>query len=323
MLEQIFDSLKVVGLPTKTNFRGISSREVALFEGPSGWGEFSPFLEYDDNESVTWLTSAIEAAFAPRPVRLHEFIEVNATLPALNDPLEIQKILDSFPGCSVIKVKVGSNGPQDRERISIVRSLRPDAVIRIDVNGLWNVDEAEFFLNSIGEIEYVEQPCATVEELRELKKRTSILIVGDEIVRKASNPFEIDLDGAVDILMLKVAPLGGITRGLRIAQRHGIPVVVSSALESAVGISYGLTFASAIKELNFACGLATGSLLASDVGINPIIDGKMSVSAISPDSESLRSNQVSSERLEWWKNRIQRTWDAGAGQCVQQEGWGQ
>lgn len=323
MLEQILDSLKVVGLPTKTNFRGISSREVALFEGPSGWAEFSPFLEYDSIESVPWLTSAVEAAFGPRPVRFREYVEVNATLPDLNDPAEIEKILDSFPGCTVIKIKVGNHGTEDKERIEVVRSLRPDARIRIDVNGLWNIDQAEQFLNLVGEIEYVEQPCATIDELRELKKRTNVKIVGDEILRKAINPFELDLDGAIDILMLKVAPLGGITRALRIAEKYEMPVVVSSALESAVGISNGLALAASMKKLDFASGLGTGSLLSSDVALNPIIDGKMSVSPVSPDPERLRTHQVSSERLEWWKNRIVQTWSSGAKQYLDQEGWGQ
>lgn len=323
MLEQILDSLKVVSLPTKTNFRGITSREVALIEGPFGWGEFSPFIEYDFAESIPWLTSAVEAAFAPRPPQLRDFIEVNATLPALNSPAEIEDILNSFPGCKVVKVKVGSNLQEDKERVSIVRSLRPDAVIRIDVNGLWDVAQAEKFLNSVGEIEYVEQPCATLAELRELKKRADVKIVGDEILRKASDPFNLELAGAIDVLMLKVAPLGGISRALRISANYGIPVVVSSALESAVGISYGLQLAAAVQNLDFASGLGTGSLLASDVASNPIIDGKLAVLQVSPNPEGVRSNQVSSERLEWWENRIKQTWNAGARDYVENEGWGQ
>ena len=323
MLEQILDSLKVVGLPTTTNFRGITTREVALFQGPYGWGEFSPFLEYGFTESIPWLTSAAEAAFAPRPPQLRDFIEVNATLPALNSPSEIEEILNSFPGCKVVKIKVGNNLSEDKERISIVRSLRPDSVIRIDVNGLWTVVEAEKFLNSVGEIEYVEQPCATLEELRELKKRTDVKIVGDEILRKAADPFNLDLMGAIDIVMLKVAPLGGISRALKINENYGLPVVVSSALESAIGISYGLQLAAVVQNLDFASGLGTGSLLASDVANNQIIDGKLAVSQVSPDPERLRSNQVSSERLEWWKNRIKETWNAGARDYVQNEGWGE
>ena len=321
MLDSILGSLRVVALATKTDFRSVTSREVALFEGTHGWGEFSPFLEYNYNESVPWLTSAIEAAFVPGPVALRSEIFVNATLPALNNAQEIESLLDSYPGCSVIKVKVGTDALKDLERLAIIRELRPDAKIRIDVNGLWDVDQATSFLNTVGDIEYVEQPCATVEELRELKKRTDVKIVGDEVIRKAANPFAVNLSGAVDILMLKVAPLGGITRALEIAEHHQLPVVVSSALESAVGISYGLQLASAIPSLNFACGLGTGSLLAVDVAHLPIKDGKIELDDVRPESAILNKLAVSNERLNWWKNRIRMTWSAGAERYVNERGW--
>jgi O-succinylbenzoate synthase len=321
MLDSILGSLRVVALATKTDFRSVTSREVALFEGAHGWGEFSPFLEYNYNESVPWLTSAIEAAFVPAPVALRSEIIVNATLPALNNAQEIESLLDSYPGCSVIKVKVGTDAIKDLERLAIIRELRPDAKIRIDVNGLWDVDQATSFLKTVGDIEYVEQPCATVEELRELKKRTDVKIVGDEVIRKAANPFAVDLSGAVDILMLKVAPLGGITRALEIAEHHQLPVVVSSALESAVGISYGLQLASALPSLNFACGLGTGSLLAVDVAHLPIKDGKIELDDVRPESALLNKLAVSNERLNWWKNRIRMTWSAGAERYVNERGW--
>ncbi len=321
MLDSILGSLRVVALATKTDFRSVTSREVALFEGAHGWGEFSPFLEYNYNESVPWLTSAVEAAFVPAPVALRSEISVNATLPALNNAQEIESLLDSYPGCSVIKVKVGTDAIKDLERLAIIRELRPDAKIRIDVNGLWDVDQATSFLKTVGDIEYVEQPCATVEELRELKKRTDVKIVGDEVIRKAANPFAVDLSGAVDILMLKVAPLGGITRALEIAEHHQLPLVVSSALESAVGISYGLQLASALPSLNFACGLGTGSLLAVDVAHLPIKDGKIELDDVRPESAILNKLAVSNERLNWWKNRIRMTWSAGAERYVNERGW--
>ncbi len=321
MLDSILGSLRVVALATKTDFRSVTSREVALFEGAHGWGEFSPFLEYNYNESVPWLTSAVEAAFVPAPVALRSEIIVNATLPALNNAQEIESLLDSYPGCSVIKVKVGTDAIKDLERLAIIRELRPDAKIRIDVNGLWDVDQATSFLKTAGDIEYVEQPCATVEELRELKKRTDVKIVGDEVIRKAANPFAVDLSGAVDILMLKVAPLGGITRALEIAEHHQLPLVVSSALESAVGISYGLQLASALPSLNFACGLGTGSLLAVDVAHLPIKDGKIELDDVRPESAILNKLAVSNERLNWWKNRIRMTWSAGAERYVNERGW--
>ena len=304
MDQQLLDTLRVIALPMKTSFRGITVREVALFKGEYGWGEFSPFLEYDDAEASHWLASAIEAATTPKPQLFRTSVAVNGTIPALNEVNELQAIVESFPGVMSFKVKVGGNLAEDLARINVVRHLRPAAKIRVDVNGLWTVDQAEEFLSLVGEVEYVEQPCATLEELRELKKRSSVKIVGDEILRKANNPFDINLDGAVDYLMLKVQPLGGIKRAHAIAEHHKLPVVVSSALESAVGINYGLMLAASFKEINFDCGLGTGSLLAKDVATLPIVDGKIEITEFEPQLDGL---DVAPDRFEWWKNRIMRT----------------
>jgi len=304
MDQQLLDSLRVIALPMKTNFRGISVREVALIKGSHGWGEFSPFIEYDDAESAPWLASAIEAATTPQPKLYRTSVAVNGTIPALNDPDELARIVDSFPGVNTFKVKVGNNLVEDLARIKVIRQLRPHANIRIDVNGLWNVGQAEEFLASVGQIEYVEQPCATIEELRELKSRTPVKIVGDEILRKAANPFDIDLTGAIDYLMLKVQPLGGIKRAHALAEHHNLPVIVSSALESAVGINHGLMLAASFKEMNFDCGLGTGSLLAADVAHLPIVDGKIEISQFEPQLDGL---DVAPDRFDWWKNRIMRT----------------
>jgi len=304
MDQQLLDSLRVIALPMKTNFRGISVREVALFKGPHGWGEFSPFLEYDDAEAAPWLACAIEAATTPKPQLYRSSVAINGTIPALNDPQDLKTIVDSFPGVNAFKVKVGTNLGEDLARVNVIRQLQPHAKIRIDVNGLWSVDQAEHFLTSVGEIEYVEQPCATVDELRELKSRTSVKIVGDEILRKAPNPFEIDLSGAIDFLMLKVQPLGGIESAHALAKHHNLPVVVSSALESAVGINYGSMLAASFEEMNFDCGLGTGSLLAADVAHLPIVEGKIEISKFEPQLDGL---DVASDRFEWWKNRIMRT----------------
>ena len=304
MDQQLLDTLRVIALPTKTNFRGITVREVALFKGEYGWAEFSPFLEYDDAEASHWLASAVEAATTPRPRLFRTSVAVNGTIPHLNDPAQLKNIVDSFPGVKTFKVKVGNDLAADLVRVNTIRELQPQAKIRIDVNGLWSVKQAEEFLNSVGEIEYVEQPCSTIEELRELKRKTSVKIVGDEILRKAVDPFDIDLTGAVDYLMLKVQPLGGIKRAHALAEHHKLPIVVSSALESAVGINYGLTLAASFQELNFDCGLGTGSLLAQDVAHLPIVDGMIQLTEFEPALDGL---DVSAERFEWWKNRIMRT----------------
>jgi O-succinylbenzoate synthase len=304
MDQQLLDTLRVIALPMKTKFRGISVREVALIKGEYGWAEFSPFLEYDDAEAAPWLASAIEAATTPKPQLYRSSVAINGTIPALNDPEALKAIVDSFPGLNTFKVKVGNNLVEDLARVNAIRQLRPNAKVRIDVNGLWSVVQAEEFLSSVGEVEYVEQPCATLEELRELKAQTSVKIVGDEILRKASNPFDIDLSGAIDFLMLKVQPLGGIKRAQAIAEHHNLPIVVSSALESAVGINYGLMLAASFKEMNFDCGLGTGSLLAADVAHLPIVDGKIEISEFEPQLDGL---DVAPDRFEWWKNRIMRT----------------
>ena len=304
MDQQLLDTLRVIALPMKTKFRGITVREVALIKGPHGWGEFSPFLEYDDAESAPWLASAIEAATTPKPKLYRTSVAINGTIPALNDPIDLKRVVDSFPGVTSFKVKAGNDLSEDLARVNVIRNLQPQAKIRIDVNGLWSVDQAEAFLSAVGDIEYVEQPCATIEELRELKSRTSVKIVGDEVLRKAADPFAIDLTGAIDYLMFKVQPLGGIKRAHALAKHHNLPVVVSSALESAVGINYGLTLAASFETMNFNCGLGTGSLLASDVAHLPIVDGKIEITEFEPQLAGL---DVASDRFEWWKNRIMRT----------------
>jgi O-succinylbenzoate synthase len=310
MLQELFSTMRVVALPTKTNFRGINIREVALFRGEYGWGEFSPFLEYGYEECAPWLSSAIEAATQPRPHIYRNSVRVNGTIPALNEASDIEKIVDSFPGVDTFKVKVGENLPEDIVRLARVRALRPKAKIRIDVNGNWDVATAVTNLRAIyeniGPLDYVEQPCATVEELRELKQKLKldIKIAGDEVLRKAADPFAVDLVGAVDIVMLKVQPLGGIARAHKLAKHHNLPVVISSALESAVGINYGLILAASIPEMNFDCGLGTGSLLNADVADLPITNGEIQITDFEPNFNHI---EVAPDRFEWWKNRVMKT----------------
>jgi O-succinylbenzoate synthase len=310
MDQSLLETMRVVALPTKTNFRGIKVREVALFKGEYGWGEFSPFLEYSEAECAPWLKCAIEAATKPRPELFRQSIKVNGTMPALNDPKEIEGIVNSFPGVTTFKVKVGENLSEDIARLAKVRALRPESKLRIDVNGNWSIADAVTNLRAIyeniGPLEYVEQPCATIEELRELKEKLqiNIPIAGDEVLRKARDPFAINLEGAVDILMLKVQPLGGIERAHKLAAHHKIPVVVSSALESAVGINYGMILAASFPEMDLECGLGTGSLLATNVAELPIIDGQIHIREFEPE---FSGHEVAPERYEWWKNRVMKT----------------
>ena len=309
MFKELLSTMRVVALPTKTNFRGVTVREVALFKGQYGWGEFSPFLEYGDKESSHWLASAVEAATEPRPARLRGSIPVNGTIPATNDKDVIERLVASYPGVDTFKVKVGANLSEDIVRLARIRSIGRKVNIRIDVNGSWSVAEALTNLyamyEEVGPFQYVEQPVATIEEMRELKSkiRIPLVLAADEVIRKAEDPFAINLKGAADLVMLKVQPLGGIRRSLEIAEHHGLPVVVSSALESAVGIHYGLELAAAIENLTLDCGLATGSLMSADVAQLHINNGAITLGDLDIKLDGL---DVAPDRFEWWKNRAMR-----------------
>ena len=315
-LEEALASLRVLALPMRTTFRSLNIRETALFKGENGWGEFAPFVEYSDQESLPWLESAIEAADKALSPALREFIPINATVPASNDESEIEQIFSWYPGVDTVKIKVGTGIKEDLARIAAVKKHLPKARIRIDVNGSWSVKEALFNINVIYEVtgdllEYVEQPVSSLSELKQLKEGMSVdlKIAGDEVLRKAEDPFAINLDGAIDVLMLKVSPLGGIKRALELANHHQLPVVVSSALESAVGISYGLALAARVPNLDYACGLGTSALFKQDVSDIPIVNGAMKATNYPIDLERIERFELKGERLEWWRNRISRVWN--------------
>lgn len=315
-LEEALASLRVLALPMRTTFRSLNIRETALFKGENGWGEFAPFVEYSDQESLPWLESAIEAADKPLSPALRESIPINATVPASNDEAEIEQILSWYPGVDTVKIKVGTGIQEDLVRIAVVRKHLPKAKIRIDVNGSWSVKEAASNVNAIYEVtgdllEYVEQPVASLDELKQLKEDMSVdvKIAGDEVLRKAKDPFAISLYGAIDILMLKVSPLGGIKRAMDLASHHKLPVVISSALESAVGISYGLALAARVPNLDYACGLGTNALFKQDVSDIPIVNGAIKATGYPIDLDRVGRYELKGERLEWWRNRISRVWN--------------
>ena len=316
-LEEALASLRVLALPMRTTFRSLDVRETALIKGESGWGEFAPFAEYSDQESLPWLESAIEAADKALSPALRESIPINATVPASNDEAEIEQILSWYPGVDAVKIKVGTGIKEDLARIKAVRKYLPKAKIRIDVNGSWSVDDALININAIynevagDSLEYVEQPVASLDELKQLKEGMSVdvKIAGDEVLRKAKDPFAISLDGAIDILMLKASPLGGIKRAMDLASHHKLPVVISSALESAVGISHGLALAARIPKLDYACGLGTSALFNQDISDIPIISGAIKVKNYPIDIAQIERHELKGERLEWWRNRISRVWN--------------
>jgi O-succinylbenzoate synthase len=316
-LEEALASLRVLAIPMRTTFRSLNIRETALIKGECGWGEFAPFIEYSDQESLPWLESAIEAADKPLSPALRELIPINATVPASNYEAEIEQILSWYPGVDTVKIKVGTGINEDLARIKAVRNSLPKAKIRIDVNGSWSIDDALFNINVIyGEVtgdllEYVEQPVASLDELRQLREHLNVdvKIAGDEVLRKAKDPFAINLEGAIDILMLKVSPLGGIKRAIDLAIHHKLPVVVSSALESAVGISHGLALAARVPRLEYACGLGTSALFNQDISNIPIIKGAIEAKNYPLDLAQIERYELKGERHEWWRNRINRVWN--------------
>ncbi len=315
-LHDLLATARVVALPLVTRFRGLDVREALLVEGPEGWAEFAPFAEYDDHEASAWLAAAIDFGWNAAPAPLRERIPVNATVPAV-DPDEVRAVLERFPGCRTAKVKVGASDQtlaQDVARVRAVReALGPEGRVRVDANGGWNVDEAEHAIHALApfDLEYVEQPCASVEELAEIRVRTKYMgipIAADESVRRAEDPLAVAEAGAADVLVVKAAPLGGIRRALEIVARAGLPVVVSSALDTSVGLAMGAYLAASVPELDYDCGLGTASLLAADVTRAPLlpVDGAIDVRRVDPDPALLDRYAADPERTAWWLARLER-----------------
>ncbi|GAA1997557.1 o-succinylbenzoate synthase [Microbacterium pumilum] len=315
-LDELLSSARVVALPLAVRFRGIEVREAVLFEGPEGWTEFSPFVEYDDHEASAWLTAAIDFGWMPQPLPLRHEIAVNATVPAVA-AASVPEVLARFDGCRTAKVKVAEPGQRladDIARVAAVRiALGVEGRIRIDANGAWNVDEAEHAIHALAEydLEYAEQPCETVDELAELRRRVKYMgipIAADESVRKAADPLAVARAGAADLLVIKVQPLGGVRRALGIVAEAGLPVVVSSALDTSVGLAMGAALAAALPQLDYDCGLGTSSLFTADV-VSPALvprHGVLPVGRVSPDPVLLDEHAAADERAEWWRARIAR-----------------
>jgi o-succinylbenzoate synthase len=304
----IIDRVHVVALPMRVKFRGITVRELALIDGPAGWGEFGAFLEYQPPEAAAWLAAAIEAAYKPPPPTVRDRIPINATVPAVA-AAQVPEVLARFPGAGTAKVKVAEPGQTLADDVARVNAVRGQvSTVRVDANGGWSVAEAveaAHALTADGPLEYLEQPCATVPELAELRRLVDVPIAADESIRKAEDPFHVVRSGAADIAVLKVAPLGGVANLLEIARQIEIPVVVSSALDSAVGIGRGLLAAGALPSLGHACGLGTGGLFVDDV-VEPLtpVDGYLPVVTPSPDPARLSALAAPADRRQWWIERI-------------------
>jgi o-succinylbenzoate synthase len=309
--------ISVVSIPMRHKFRGITSREMLIFKGSQRFAEWSPFLEYEDQEASIWLQSALEWANGPLPTTFRKTVKTNATLPAVPIDL-IPEILSRFEGFDTVKIKVAEQNQtiaEDLARVRFVAENYPGAKIRLDANGGFSVDQAMEICMALSNlnIEYFEQPCQTVSELAELKKRLEqagleIKIAADESIRKASDPLEVARLQAADIAVLKVQPLGGISEARNIASESGLDIVISSALESSLGIGQGLYLAAAIPTMDYACGLGTLNLLEGDICKVSMIpkNSELELFVPEPDPELLEKYAASPERTAFWQARLAR-----------------
>jgi O-succinylbenzoate synthase len=315
-LSDLLDGMRVVSLPLRTRFRGVDHREAALFHGPAGWGEFGPFLEYGTAEASRWLAAALEAAWQGWPEPVRSDIPVNATLPAVA-PDAVAGVLARFDGCTTVKVKVAEPGQalaDDINRIAATRAaVGPNVRIRVDANAAWDVDEACRRIGALAayDLEYAEQPCPTVEDLAELRKRLArngvgVPIAADESIRKAHDPVRVAREHAADVVIVKVPPLGGVRRALEIAAECGLPTVVSSALDSSVGMAAGAALAGALPDLPYACGLGTVELLAADVAPDRLVPvgGRVRVRPVAADPDLVSAAEAAPDRVAWWRERV-------------------
>lgn len=314
-----FDTARVYAIPMPTRFRGITVREGMLIEGPAGWGEFCPFADYDDHVSASWLATTIEQCTVGWPEPVRDRIPVNCTVPAVG-PERAHEIV-TRSGCRTAKVKVADHPEslsEDLARVEAVRdALGPDGAVRVDANAVWAVDTAVVHIRQIdkaaGGLEYVEQPCRTIEELAAVRRQVDVRIAADESIRRAEDPLRVAVAGAADIAVIKCTPLGGVRRSLEVAHAAGLPCVVSSALETSVGLAAQLALAGALPELDFACGLGTLSLLDGDVvadadSLRPV-DGYLPVlrTPPTPDPARLDTYELTDpQRAAWWRDRLTR-----------------
>jgi o-succinylbenzoate synthase len=315
-LDELLESVRVVAIPMQVRFRGVTVREAALVRGPSGWGEFAPFTEYQPPEAARWLAAAVEACWDSWPEPVRDVVPVNATVPAV--PAEqVPAVLARFDGATTAKVKVAETGQSLEDDVCRVAAVRDvmgsSAHIRVDANGAWGVAEATDALSRLAAygLEYAEQPCAAVAELRELRLALAragvdVPVAADESIRKAADPLRVAREGAADLVVVKVPPLGGVRRALQVVAECGLPAVVSSALDTSVGMAAGVALAAALPELPYACGLGTVTLLEGDVAAQPLVaaGGVLPVGRVVADPGLLERWAAPPVREQWWRERI-------------------
>lgn len=320
LLDEIdFAGARVYAIPMRARFRGITVREGMLIEGPAGWGEFCPFADYDDTVSASWLATTIEQCTIgwPKPVR--DRIPINCTIPAVG-PQRAHDIT-ARSGCRTAKIKVADHPESLAEDLACVEAVRdalgPDGAIRVDANGVWDVDTAVTHIRQLDKVasglEYVEQPCRTIEELAAVRRQVDVRIAADESIRRAEDPLRVAVAGAADIAVIKCTPLGGVRRSLQVAEAAGLPCVVSSALETSVGLAAQLALAGALPELDYARGLGTLSLLEGDVvadaaSLRPV-NGYLPVPRTPPQPDAALVGTYAltdSQQAAWWRDRLAR-----------------
>lgn len=314
-LAELLADAHVVALPMRVRFRGITTREAVVLRGPAGWTEFSPFVEYDDAEAAAWLRATVDFGWTDHEPAA-DSVPVNATVPAIAAD-DVADLLARYPGCATAKVKVAEPGTtvdDDVARVAAVRRVMgSDASVRVDANGLWSVEQAAAALERLApfDLQYAEQPCATVPELAELRTRIAglgVRIAADESVRKASDPLAVARAGAADVLVVKAQPLGGITAAGAVIADAGLPCVVSSALDTSVGLAMGAFLAAAAMTPGYAAGLGTAAMFAGDVTAEPLlpVDGRVPVRRVDVAAEMVERYAASPERSAWWRERVAR-----------------
>ena len=322
-LEELLDAARVVSLPMRVRFRGVTQREAVLLRGPRGWAEWAPFPEYADTDAARWLLAAVELGWGELPAPVRAEVGVNATVPAVA-AAEVEGVLARYDVSRTAKVKVAEQGQtlaDDVARVTEVRRvLGPGARIRVDANGAWSVDEALEALGALAPLglEYAEQPCATVEELAALRVALAragvdVLVAADESIRRAEDPLRVAREHAADLVVVKVAPLGGVARALEIVAACGLPAVVSSALDTSVGLAGGVALAAALPQLDHDCGLGTAALLAADVVPDPLVPRagvltthRADEARDAVDPRLVAAYPLSAEREQWWRDRLTR-----------------
>ena len=324
---EVFSRIAVVALPMVTRFRGITTREAMLVEGPAGWAEFSPFVEYAVPEASRWLAAALEHACTEPPPPQVDAVPVNGTIPAC-PPGSVAEVAARYSGVCTFKIKVAEHGldslAEDCARIEALRTAAPGAQVRLDANGRYTVAEARTALRTFSrfELDYIEQPVMDVEDLARVREDVDraglgIRIAADESIRKASDPLRVAALGAADVIIVKVQPLGGVRAALNVIGASGLPAVVSSALDTSVGLSAGVALAASLPararpgEGIPACGLGTSALFRSDVADPPlrVAGGVLPVGRVAPAEERLSALAAAPDRVRWWMDRLQRCWD--------------